>query len=109
MTKHTHLSTGDLVDDPARLADVDVDVLPSLLLKLTTLTAAVAARLHTTPEGKIEDDRLLDVAEAAQMLGRSPDWLYRHAKALPFSRRLGTMLKFSRQGLQRYLAHLPRT
>jgi predicted DNA-binding transcriptional regulator AlpA len=102
-----HLSAGELVDRPDRLVDVDVDRLSELLVKLTTATALVAARLHTTPQGKIEDDRLLNVAEAAAMLGRSPDWLYRHAKALPFVRRLGGSVMFSRQGLQKYLDRLP--
>jgi len=107
-TKHSALSVDDLVANPARVADVRIDDLPALLIKLTTLTAAVAARLQSPPQGKPDDDRLLDVAEAAAMLGRSPDWLYRHAKTLPFSRRLNGMVKFSRQGLQKYLAHLPR-
>jgi hypothetical protein len=104
-----HPSAGELVDRPDRLADVDVDRLPELLVKLTTATALVAARLQITPQGKLEDDRLLDVTEAAQMMGRSTDWLYRRAPKLPFTRRLNGSVMFSCQGLQKYLAHLPRT
>ena len=50
-------------------------------------------------------DRLLDAEEAARMLSVSPDWLYRNARRLPFTRKLGPkMLRFSCQGIQKYLA-----
>ncbi len=50
-------------------------------------------------------DRLLDAPEAARLLCVTTDWLYRNAKKLPFSRKLGRkMLRFSSQGIQRYLA-----
>ena len=50
-------------------------------------------------------DRLLDAAEASGFLCVSPDWLYRHANKLPFTRKLGPkMLRFSYQGIQKYLA-----
>ena len=50
-------------------------------------------------------DRLLDAEEAANMLSVSPDWLYRNARRLPFTRKLGPkMLRFSCQGIQKYLA-----
>lgn len=50
-------------------------------------------------------DMLLDAEEAAKMLSVSPDWLYRNSRRLPFSRKLGPkMLRFSSQGIQKYLA-----
>jgi len=50
-------------------------------------------------------DRLLTAEEAAKVLSVSPDWLYRNAKRLPFTRKLGPkMLRFSSQGIQKYLA-----
>ncbi len=49
-------------------------------------------------------DRLLDAEEAANMLSVSSDWLYRNARRLPFTRKLGPkMLRFSYQGIQKYL------
>jgi len=49
-------------------------------------------------------DRLLMAEEAAQTLAVSPDWLYRNAKRLPFTRKLGPrMLRFSQQGIQKWL------
>ena len=50
-------------------------------------------------------DRLLMAEEASKTLAVSPDWLYRHASKLPFTRKLGPkMLRFSSQGIQRWLA-----
>jgi len=52
-----------------------------------------------------EGDKLLTAEKAAEFLSVSPDWLYRHANKLPFTRKLGSkMLRFSSQGIQKYLA-----
>ena len=51
-----------------------------------------------------ETDRLLTAEEAAEMLSMSTDWLYRNAKKLPFTRKLGPkMLRFSQQGIVKWL------
>ena len=55
--------------------------------------------------GHREEDRLVDAEEAANILSVSVEWLYRNAKRLPFTRKLGhKMLRFSSVGIQRYLA-----
>ncbi len=55
--------------------------------------------------GHQDGDRLLDAEEASKILSVSEDWLYRHASQLPFTRKLGPkMLRFSYQGMQKYLA-----
>jgi len=52
-----------------------------------------------------QEERLLDAEEAAALLGVSRDWIYRNASRLPFTRKLGPkMLRFSYQGIQKYLA-----
>ncbi len=52
-----------------------------------------------------QEDRLLDVEEASKVLCVDEGWLYRHHKKLPFTRKLGPkMLRFSYQGIQKYLA-----
>ena len=39
------------------------------------------------------------------MLSVSPDWLYRKARKLPFSRKLGPkMLRFSHLGIEKWIA-----
>ena len=48
---------------------------------------------------------LLVIDEAAALLRVSPRWLYRHAKHLPFARKLSRkVLRFSRAGITRWLA-----
>ncbi len=55
--------------------------------------------------GHREGDHLLDAEEAAEILSVSPDWLYRHGSRLPFTRKLAPrVLRFSYQGIQKYLA-----
>ena len=50
-------------------------------------------------------DHLLGAGAAAKLLCVSEDWLYRNAKKLPFTRKLGPkMLRFSSLGIQKYLA-----
>ncbi|MEE8115300.1 MAG: hypothetical protein V3T23_13220 [Nitrososphaerales archaeon] len=55
--------------------------------------------------GHHDGDRLLDAVEASKALSVSPDWLYKHHKTLPFTRKLGPrMLRFSSRGIQAYLS-----
>ncbi len=55
--------------------------------------------------GHQDGDRLLDEEEACTTLSVSKDWLYAHAGKLPFTRKLAPkMLRFSYQGIQKYLA-----
>jgi hypothetical protein len=50
-----------------------------------------------------EPDKNLTPAEAAVLLNVSVRWLYRHAKRLPFTKRLSSKcLRFSEAGLLRY-------
>lgn len=55
--------------------------------------------------GPTDGDRLIGIEEAAVLLSVSEDWLYRNAKKLPFTRKLGPkMLRFSTVGIQKYLS-----
>lgn len=51
-----------------------------------------------------EPDRNLSAEEAAQRLGMSRDYLYRHAANLPFTVRIGSRVLFSERGLERWNA-----
>lgn len=100
-----------LVREPERVAEVRADSIPALLGDLERLRAALWTRLmgarasgNGQPEPSTEGDHLLTVAEASQKLGTSKDWLYRRAKALPFTVRLGLrQLRFSARGIERYI------
>ena len=71
--------------------------------ELRALIREEVQAVHQT--GQQAGDRLLDVDEASKVLCVDEDWLYRHHKKLPFTRKLGPkMLRFSYQGIQKYLA-----
>ena len=56
--------------------------------------------------GRQEGDRLLDAKQAAEILCVGEDWLYHHHKKLPFTRKLAPrVLRFSREGIQKYLSN----
>ena len=83
---------------------------PALIGELQRMQATVQARMISAlahpdghPEASAAADRLLTVKEAAQRLGVSADWLYRHARTLPFVVRLGAGLRFSARGIERYI------
>jgi excisionase family DNA binding protein len=55
-------------------------------------------------------DTLLTVDEAAERLGVARSWLYRHAKALPFTRKLGhRTLRFDARALELWASTRPAT
>lgn len=76
--------------------------LPALIGELAECTAVAQSRL-ITPVIPAPPDVLLEVPEAAHRLGVSPDYLYRHSKKFPFTRREGRKLLFSSAGLDSYL------
>ncbi len=86
------------------------EIIPPLLAQLAALQSALAARLLTAPQNghppePVTEDRLLTPQEAATLLSVTPRWLYRHAKGLPFTRRLSRKtLRFSETGLRRWQA-----
>jgi excisionase family DNA binding protein len=49
------------------------------------------------------EDKLLTIEQVCDTLNVSDEWLYHHAKELPFVRKIGGMLRFSNNGLQRYI------
>ena len=73
---------------------------------LDAIRQAVREEIQTVERnGNGHEDRLLDAGEAAKVLSVSEDWLYRNAKKLPFTRKLGhKMLRFSEQGIIKWLA-----
>lgn len=64
---------------------------------------AVSRALNGNADTHRQEDRLLTPTQAAELLTVTPRWLYRHAKRLPFTRRLSRKaLRFSEAGLLRY-------
>jgi len=93
------------------LEDVDAlseEALPALLLELSALQSRAACRLlsrNGTPAPSATADRLLTIEEAAERLGTSKDWLWRHGQQLPFVVRLSEgQTRYSAKGLEAFIA-----
>ena len=87
---------------------IPADQLSALLCQIGALQTIVATRLvlalqtnHQSASG--DRDRLLTVAETADRLACTKDWLYRHHHRLPFAVRNGRQVRFSADGLDRYI------
>ncbi len=96
----------DLVRDPSRVANVAREQIPALLTQLSAVQASMAARLVTVSSedrASNSEDTLLDIADAANRLGVSEDWLYRRTKVLPFVVRVGRHVRFSANGIDRFI------
>lgn len=108
----THPKLLHLLQDPSRVAEIPVQEIPVIVGDLERLKALLFARLVAIPSNgdgqpgrPPEADRLLPPEEAAPLLGVTVKWLYRHAKRLPFTRRLSRKaLRFSEAGLRRWQA-----
>src|SRR5215831_18013804 len=78
----------------------------TMLVTITVgqLRELVREEIQAATTTKHEADRMLTAEEAAEMLSMSTDWLYRNARKLPFTRKLGPkMLRFSQQGIVKWL------
>jgi predicted DNA-binding transcriptional regulator AlpA len=91
----------------------DLPVLAGELARaLATVIARTAAATVAAPvTAPVRPaDELLTVEEAAARLHVEVSWLYRHARDLPFTRKLGhRTLRFEARGLERWAANRPRT
>lgn len=83
--------------------------LPSLAGELSRALAAVLIRstaqvaLIAAPSPRESSAELLTVGQAAERLGVARTWLYRHAKSLPFTRKLGhRTLRFDARAMERW-------
>ena len=69
----------DLLNHPERLAALPPHVASSLLIQITSILPLLVSKVQSAQSEKTEEDRLLVIDEAAQVLRVSRDWLYRHA------------------------------
>ena len=85
--------------EPAKKTDSKMIVqLSTDELRLIVMDAVQAA-IRATPR----DDKLLTVEQVCEILNTNEDWVYHHVKKLPFVRKLDGLLRFSSNGLQRYI------
>jgi excisionase family DNA binding protein len=76
--------------------------LPELLGELEVVRSTAMMKL-TAPISAQPHDELLSIEQASERLGMSTDYLYRHSKTLPFTRRMGRKLLFSSLGIEQFI------
>ncbi len=104
----------ELLDDPRKVDDLDIESIPSLVVKLSAVLVALGGRMaseplqerdHPDPEEPIREERWITAEEAASITGLSKRWFYMHWKDLPFARKPSKkIVRFEAQGLHRWLA-----
>jgi excisionase family DNA binding protein len=87
-----------------RAHELPPEQLPRFLGELEEVRCTAVARLSTqvslNPGGP---DQLVRIGEAAKRLSISEDYLYRHSRELPFTKRIGRNLLFSSAGIEKYI------
>ena len=83
--------------------DLPAEELPGLIGELEVVKATAWSRLTAPTPTHSERDELLSVLEAARRLGVSEDYLYRHSREYPFTRRQGRKLLFSALGIDKFI------
>lgn len=85
--------------------DLSPEQLPEALAELERVRTRLMLRLTTvgTRSAAVEEDKLLTVEVAAKRLALAPDTLYRKAKDLPFTVRIGHQLRFSSAGIDKFI------
>lgn len=99
----------ELAADPDRLDRVPDEDLPDVLAALEGLRARLWMRMSRPPEPTADDppdtdDQMLDAEAVAAVLDVDVRYVYDHAEAWPFARRISPRkLRFSERGLYRWL------
>lgn len=95
-------SLDSLASDPTKIDTLPPEVVRALWVDVRHLEKVLVLRLLMAPStASPSEDRLIDIDEAASILGMSKDRLYR--KDYPFTIREGGLLRFSSVGIQRYI------
>lgn len=81
--------------------DISSEEIPAALGMLEQVRARLTFRALSA--SRPPADRLLSVAEAADLLGIAEDTLYRRSGSYPFTVREGRRVRFSRLGIERYI------
>ena len=110
MKQHLHIfpKIEDLIDDPGQVETLSYGQTVDMLARIGALQPILIGRLASlgSDHKESKSDTLLNVEEASERLGVSKDWLYRHAKELPFTKRIGhRQLRFSDMGIEKYIRH----
>lgn len=90
------------MNELAKIIALTPEELESLLEQAAERGAVRALAANHSNNGHISDDRLVSAQQAAEFLGYSKDWIYRHWKKIG-GRKIGAKgLRFSRYDLERW-------
>ena len=91
--------------DGDKVASIPFDAIPAALGELERLKAMLWIRFLCCDRQSKQQrpDRLLTAKETAEKMSVSTDYIYDHAKNLPFTVREWRKVLFSERGLERYL------
>jgi excisionase family DNA binding protein len=91
-----------ILPDPVNIRPEEI---APIMAQMAAIQLSLATRLLTEKTENTQDgsDTLLTVEEAAAKLKCSEDWLYRRAKSLPFTVRVGRSLRFSSRGIDAHI------
>jgi excisionase family DNA binding protein len=104
-----------IIDDPAKIVDLRPEVIPVLMAQVaaiqgeyaaiqSSLTARLVSQGSRAPHYTSETDKLLNVKQAADLLGCSTDYLYRHpARYRQLEVRDGGAVRFSKRAIDEYI------
>jgi hypothetical protein len=99
-----------ILREPATVAALPRQDLEQLLREAAAVQSTLTAYLPLAESGESSasapeaENKMLTVEEAAIRLRRSRRWIYRHAKQLPFVKRISARsLLISEHGLQKWL------
>lgn len=73
-------------------------------LTVDELAAIVRDAVASAPKSASREDKLLTVEQVCEVVNCKPEWIYHNVKRLPFVRKIGGMLRFSSNDLQRWIA-----
>ena len=112
-TGDLNVTAAELMADPSLIGDIAPDRIPELLIQVTSIAAALAARMpaqhNARDDAPATADHLLDADEAKALTGMSVDFLRRSGVAKPRRVRVGRELRFSYLAIQRHIRrHLGR-
>jgi hypothetical protein len=109
MLNGAHIAVEDYLANPALVADLSREQLASLIAQCEHVKALAWVRLISTPdsaiEGPIDNGRMLTVEEAAVLLCKPPQYLYRNKQRFSsFMRKTGPRSYVcSEAGVRRWL------
>ncbi len=88
-----------ILPDPVSILSEEI---APIMAQMAAIQLSLATRLiaEKSESSQDENDTLLTVEEAAARLKCSEDWLYRRAKSLSFTVRVGRNLRFSERGIE---------